>query len=285
MLKRINLIQRIGCYQNARAANKQFEQLTFIYGDNSFGKSTLCDVFQSLSSQDSSFITKRKSIPNEGNLAQRVELNMLLLNATTERSIIYSNENWTPSLGDIKIYVFDTDFIHRNVFTGLSIERRNQENITQFVLGEDSVTTAREIAENKSTLRTLNRDINNLLESNFQDIEDLQTFVALQVQQTEDEVFNSIATNERNVLQKRETIANLDTIINKSHPEAISITLNFESLVERLNHCLSENYTRVHENASELVLEHIRANCNPESQSESWLRQGLNQIINEKWGV
>ncbi|MCH8032217.1 MAG: AAA family ATPase [Bacteroidetes bacterium] len=283
MLIRINQIQSIGCFQNSRAANLQFEQLTFIYGDNSSGKSTLCDIFQSLSENQVSYISKRRSIPNPNNDPQRVNFSFRLLNSTTETPIIFSNANWNPTIGDLKIYVFDTDFIHRNVFTGLTIERRNQENITQFVLGEDSVETARQIAENKSTLRSINRNIKSFEDNEFQDIASLQTFIEFEVNLEQQEIINNISNYERSIVQKRETLNNLDSLISKNEPVNLNNALDFSSFVERLNLCFEASYERVHENVTELILSHIRNNCNPESQSQSqtWIRQGLKQIISD----
>jgi len=281
MLIRINQIQSIGCFKNTRAANLQFEQLTFIYGDNSFGKSTLCDIFQSLTENQSSYLLKRRSIPNPNNEPQRVNFSFRLLNTTTETPIIFSNGNWNPTIGDLKIYVFDTDFIHRNVFTGLTIERKNQENITQFVLGEDSVETARQIAANNSNLRAINKELRNLENNELQGINELQTFLELEITRTEQQIIDNITSTERELVAKRNLLNNLDDIINKTEPELIANNLDYEIFVNKINDCFNSSYERVHENASEIVLNHINNNCNPATQNQSWLRQGIDVLVSE----
>lgn len=281
MLIRINQIQSIGCFKSTRAANLQFEQLTFIYGDNSFGKSTLCDIFQSLSENQVSYLSKRKSIPNPNNEPQRVNISFRLPNSTTETPIIFSNGNWSPSIGDIKIYVFDTDFIHRNVFTGLTIERKNQENITQFVLGEDSVESARQIASNNSFLRTINKELRSIESNEFQGIYNLPSFIALEITLSEQQIIETITSVEREIVTKRNLLNNLDSLINRVEPENIQNNLDYGAFVSRLNACFNSSYERIHENASEIVINHINNNCNPESQNQSWLRQGLNVLVSE----
>jgi len=41
MLKRIESIKNIGCFIDNHSPSFQFENLTFIYGDNSYGKTTV----------------------------------------------------------------------------------------------------------------------------------------------------------------------------------------------------------------------------------------------------
>lgn len=281
MIKRINQIQSIGCFKNTRVPSLQFEQLTFIYGDNSFGKSTFCDIFQSLSENEATYLLKRKSIPNPNDEPQRVNISFRLLNTTNETQIIFSNGSWNPSIGDLKIYVFDTDFIHRNVFTGLSIERKNQENITQFVLGEDSVETARQISTNNSRVRAINKELKSLENNELQEINDLENFLSLEPTLSEQQIINNITSNDRELTAKRNLLNNLDATINKTEPEPIEIDLDYESFVNRLNVCFNASYERVHENATEIVLNHIANNCNPSSQNKSWLKQGLDVLSSE----
>ena len=154
MLKRIQDLKSIGCFFDDHPAKIQFEPLTIIFGENCYGKSTLCDILRSLADNNPNYITDRKSIPNPQNQSQLVQLNFSLPGNGGESPVIFSRDQWDTILpGDLKIYVFDTDFIHRNVFTGLTIERRNKENVTQFVLEEAGVLTAKGIEDLNSKLR------------------------------------------------------------------------------------------------------------------------------------
>ena len=48
--------------------------------------------------------------------------------------------------------------------------------------------------------------------------------------------------------------------------------------MDRINDTFNSSLTRIHENANQLVLDHIQNHCNPGVQSEGWLHQGLNLI-------
>ena len=52
MLRRIQRIEGIGSYHSARAGDTQFSKVNIIYGENRNGKSTLCDIFFSLATNN-----------------------------------------------------------------------------------------------------------------------------------------------------------------------------------------------------------------------------------------
>src|SRR3990172_7866976 len=118
-IARIKEIKNIGTFANfTNGASLGFEKLTFIYGFNTYGKTTLIDIFQSL-----------------------------------------KNNNWTHNDISKHLEVFGTDFMHRNLFTGSTIERDNRVNLTQFILGEQGVRLAGEIATKKKELGDKRRDL------------------------------------------------------------------------------------------------------------------------------
>ena len=78
MLRRFQQIQRVGCFINSRPASVQFEPLSFVYGENRYGKSTLCDIFRSLAENNPDYVTHRLSIPNPDNSAQQVQLSIII---------------------------------------------------------------------------------------------------------------------------------------------------------------------------------------------------------------
>jgi hypothetical protein len=168
MLRRIQDLKSIGCFFDDHPAAIQFEPLTIIFGENCYGKSTLCDILRSLADDNPDYITDRKSIPNLENQKQHIQLNFTRPGNGGESPVVFDHDNWEASLPEnLKIYVFDTDFIHRNVFTGLTIEHRNRENITQFVLGEAGVQTAQGVAGLNRKLRSINKSIRELKENYF----------------------------------------------------------------------------------------------------------------------
>ena len=280
MLKRIIEIKGVGCFRNTRAADLQFENLTFIYGENCYGKSTLCDIFRSISENNPLIILNRKSVPSPDNNKQKITFNFLTPLNNNEVQTTFSDSTWNLNLDSLQIYVFDTDFIHRNIFTGLSIERKNQENITRFVLGEENVEIARQIAVLSSSLRAINKNIRSIVENEFSDITDINEFINLQVVESQDVILQNIAKLNEDIHSKKELENNLNTAINREEPLNINILPDFNDFINRLNFNLASNYKQIQESVSETILSHIQHNCQNNPNAENWLRQGLKLVSN-----
>ena len=62
MIRRIKKISQVGVFSDFNGEPLGFAKSTIIFGFNTFGKSTLCDIFQSLSQDNPELITNRKTI-------------------------------------------------------------------------------------------------------------------------------------------------------------------------------------------------------------------------------
>ncbi len=282
MLKRIQALKSIGCFFNDHPGGIQLEQLTIIFGENCYGKSTLCDILRSLADNDPNYITDRKSVPNPENQSQFVHLNFSPPGRGGEYPVSFGPDQWNQTLpGDLKIYVFDTDFIHRNVFTGLTIERRNQENMTQFVLGEAGVRTAKDIEDLNSKLRALNKDDRQLTVSAFAGIQDIVAFLKMDVTETNEELQGKIANKAGELRTKKELEDNLEKAKNKKEPELFSVPENIEAFVEQVNSCLASTYQRAHDDASDAIEKHIKDKTQNTATTKNWLKTGLDHITGD----
>ena len=77
MIKKIRIIEQVGVFSNFYSgSDKEFDKLTFIYGLNTYGKSTLCDIFKSLSCGDNEIIKKRKTKPEDESKQQQIVLSV-----------------------------------------------------------------------------------------------------------------------------------------------------------------------------------------------------------------
>ena len=75
-IKRIKTIQNIGTFANFTGGGSLgFEKLTLIYGLNTYGKTTLTDIFQSLKDNNQNILISRKTIPNQVS-SQKIELSI-----------------------------------------------------------------------------------------------------------------------------------------------------------------------------------------------------------------
>jgi len=277
MLKRINRITNVGCFRNSRASQFQFEPLTFIYGENCNGKSTLCDILRSLSENNPLLISNRISIPrHEASQNQHVTFNFLLPNNNSESPINFETNTWANALTDIEILVFDSNFIHRNVFTGLSIERRNHENVTQFILGEQSVIVANQIATQNSNLRAIKRDINNIERDSFSNISNVNNFIRMQVIETEEQIKSTILNNCNEINNKNITYNNIDPIFAYTEPFQLNNIISISDIINEFNILIAKSYEVIHSNAREIIIRHIESNCNQNPNAEKWINEGLN---------
>jgi len=278
MLKRIQSIRSVGCFINAQCAPIQFEPLTFIYAENCYGKSTLCDILRSLEEHNAEYIRSRKSVPNPPHQKQRVQLTVSIPDQDNETLLTFGEaDGWVPSLpNDLRILVFDTEFIHRNVFTGLSIERKNHENITRFVFGEASVRVAQEIGELKSQLNSVRRRISDLEKNVFKGVADLQFFLQLKSEKGADDLRKQILVLDGQIQTKMANAQDMEKARGRPEPVLIVVRRELKDFVDEVNRFLEcAFHGRAHETASEIVMRHLRERTTNTRVGEPWVHQGL----------
>lgn len=160
MIERFKTIKNIGRYKNAVDLGQcEFKKTTIIFGSNSEGKSTFCDILKSLSRNDSSYIEKRKTI--DAIDSPEVEIKFDNLKST----IKYNKDKWViPSevLRKNQILIFDTEFVEKNIFTNSEINRKNSENFTDFILGEESIRIQKQLEELKEIKKQLEQNKDNI---------------------------------------------------------------------------------------------------------------------------
>ena len=142
MIERIQELKNIGTFKSAdQIASCGFQKITVIYGGNSHGKSTVCDIIKLLCADDSKYIEERKTVGSTSSPKVKISFG-------NKRDATYLQGKWVIS-GDIpeikNITVFDSEFIQKNVFTNSTIERRNKENFTEFILGSEGIAIQTEL--------------------------------------------------------------------------------------------------------------------------------------------
>jgi len=276
LIKRIKHICDIGCYSKCHAGNIQLEKLSFIYGENCYGKSTLCDIMRSLADDNPTYITDRKTIPAIENGDQRVQLSILHPDSTQETSVNFRNGSWEPKLtGVLNLEVFDSDFIYRNVFTGLTIQRENYENITRFVLGDNGVQAAERISKMKASLRELNGRLRNLESGVFRDISSLPDFLQLDI--SEDPTTLEQAINKRiiNIDADQELLRDLDSVLSRPIPSFCESPPNIDKLYSDVETALAKTFKQIHEDAESKLNDHLENQTKNIKQSRRWVQEGI----------
>lgn len=274
MLNKIILIQGVGGYKDAR--NCDLAKVNIIYGENRNGKSTLCDVLRSLELNNPKLILDRKAIPNDATLPPEVKISF---NANGAHHVAHFTDNTWQSIEPecSKLYVFDQSFIHRNVMTGEKQERLNSENVTSFILGEDSTTLYAKLAElntsiraTRSSLTDIDKDFSTHNITNAQEYSDSrlpkQTKVELETQ--------SVAQKTREQ-QITTTIKNIGAIKQRATLKDTATKLDFLQNIKKINSAITSSLQDVHQGALSSLESHVTNHVNNSSLFKGWAAQGV----------
>ncbi|MFK5981402.1 MAG: AAA family ATPase [Flavobacteriaceae bacterium] len=273
----IKEIKNVGTFANfANGGSVRFEKLTFIYGLNTFGKTTISDIFQSIKDNNSS-ISNRKTIPV---LSQSQKIHLSVKDSNSEQSLIFQNDNWQNNRISKYLEIFGSEFIHKNLFTGLSIERKNKENFTQFVLGEKGVELANNIENNKRKLADKRRNLSNktpvfVKNNNEKEINKFISFSTdnLNIEDVKKQINNlsKIVLDEKKKLEEPDKILNLPDILKFATPE-----INILTNIKKINQSLQNDYQNIKDEVLRKLEKHISDNFKETDEAEKWIEFGNN---------
>ena len=278
MLKRISTLENIGTFKKCNGRQSQFDKITLIYGRNTYGKSTLGDIFSSLKSGDVGSLTARKSIPIDGK-GQKIEFNFSDSEGKKEIKTVFTNGSWAnPLPSHLSLAVYDDGFYHQNVFLGRTITRDTKESFSDFILGEQGVVKAEDISEKNKILTTKRADLKKLIRSEFTKVENIDAFIAMPL-------VDDIAYTRKQLTEKREAYALLSTqkraskgIRERRNLFPIRVELNFKEALTAINSVLKIGLENPHEAAKEELNRHIEEHFVKPEGAEQWIRQGLSLL-------
>jgi wobble nucleotide-excising tRNase len=279
LIKRINQIQNIGAFREfSNGGSVQFEKMTFIYGLNTRGKTTLAEIFSSLSDDNPSLITDRESIP-EITSRQNVTMSIKPDDNGSEQLCIYKNGHWEQGVSQDNLHIFGSDFIHKHLFTGLSVQRQNKENLTQFILGQEGVELASTIAEDKRLLRQKKSTINKLVPLHVQNKpeEEINAFIEIDHNKIDLEGSQQELANKQTKLkQEQERLKKPSEILAiQDFPDFIIPNNKVQELIERTKSLFRREYSDISESALEYIKNHINRNFEIKDNAERWIKDGL----------
>lgn len=250
-----------------------FEKLTFVYGFNTYGKTTLADIFSSLKTNDPEIIQSRKTIPIR-NVSQKI---VFTERGRIENDVKFENGRWNQNNLHSHIEIFGTDFIYKNLFTGFAIKRENRENFTQFVLGERGVNMAGKITSKKQILRikksSLKVKVPPFVKNKSE--EDINKFLKLCVQGMDKDNLEKNLSQKRDDLQnEQERIKNPQRILSLQEPQKYKAPKLGISPLETINNLLQKDYSSVKDEVLRKLSLHISSNFSDHDGAESWLKHG-----------
>ncbi len=277
MLKRVQALRNIGRFKNCRSGSLEFGRLTIIYGRNTYGKSTLGDVFASIPENNGKLVSSRKTIPDDGH-PQHISLSFLPPNSAKEVPFTFDNGAWTGGLpSGLGIRTFDDGFIHRNVFIARQFNRDTKENFSAFVLGKQGVQQAQAVADKKQARLKASRDRNQLKKVVFKDVGDLQYFLQLSPTGTleeSDAKLHNLRNEHAAVRKQQEQIQSIQA---RDEGTLLTWSSDFSNGLKALNQTLGLGLEGAHKEAKAKVAEHINTAFQQTQGAELWIRQGVRQ--------
>lgn len=258
MLKKILSIKNIGLFNNANYTSQSFDQATLIYAENGRGKSTLTSILRSCSMGDKESVILRKTLGSQ----KGPEVELLFEKGTTHTKFVFRENSWTNTYTNIVI--FDTDFVDRNVYSGIKVETNHRQGLLEFALGEDAVQLKKEIDHAAKEASDKSKEISNLerclkkYRGNFplekfaslESVLDINQKISICQKRLDD------ARNNKTI-QQREALSRLD-----------QPPLNIEAFFE----ILAKTLESLEKNAEEAVQQHI-SNYS-QADFEEWLSKG-----------
>ncbi|MFT6164676.1 MAG: wobble nucleotide-excising tRNase [Zhongshania aliphaticivorans] len=275
MFKRVKLIQGIGNFSQTRAGNIEFAPVNILYAENRSGKSTLCDILQSLSIDSPDLIHNRKAIPELANNPPKVDFQF----DSNGVSYVASFDNGVWGLGvpsDSNLFVFDHSFIHRNVITGQKPERHNSENVTSFILGEENAALFKNLAGLNASLRAARSELSNL-EGQFRPhgVANVLEYSNSELPSKTKEVFEAEINQLKRQEEEAATIVRNSAAIKARNVLSSAANLTkFVASAEAINKVLSQSLQNIHKDSLEVLNRHINQHVNNEGQFKAWASQG-----------
>jgi len=277
-IKRIKEIVNVGIYKKfINGGDKEFKKLTLIYGLNTYGKTTLIDIFQSLKDNKSSLINNRKTIPNV-NEDQKITLSVSEKNGREEK-ISFQNSMWDKLNYSDKIEIFGENFIDINVFTHSIIERDNKENFTDFIFGKLGVNRAKKIEEKKIRLRKNNSDLKNVvpLFVKGKSTKEIDDFTNYSVEEFDfGDIKKQLIDEETKLQEEEKRLSNPQKIIDMPQPNELIIKkIDILDSIKKINFVLEKDYSNIKDETLKKLNKHINTNFLDSSGAEQWIRKGL----------
>jgi len=259
MIEKFLSIKNIGRFRNCRAVGDvAFQKLTLIYGENGRGKTTLCAILRSLQSGKPEYISERKTL-GVGDPA----FVQILLGGTDVR---FSNNAWTSSHPDIA--VFDSVFVHENVYAGDYVDHEHKKNLYRVIIGEQGVALARRVDELDAQIREANKQISAYkteVERHVPEDVALEDFLKLRPREDLD----------GKILQKSKEIESLQRASEIANKEILS-RLPVPAFPGNFGALLAKSLTDLSSEAEARVKAHIARHM--DQRGENWLAQGLGYV-------
>jgi wobble nucleotide-excising tRNase len=225
-------------------------------------------------------IEERHTIPRGGKQS-------VVFTATNPcNTIVFENSYWQNNVLQKRIYVFDTDFMYKNIFSGLSIieNRETKENFTDFIIGNEGVTIAQDLESKKRSLKKAKDEMSLYVPASQTGKKDseIEKYVSIQVSTSAEDLFTIYTALSEQIEEADKKKKNRGAILDNKGMCAESFIKadTLRSQISELNQILAKTY-HISDNVIFALEKHISENMSNYSKSKSWLGVGITQICSD----
>ncbi len=263
MLQRIISIKGVGRFRDCGAAGDvSFRRYTLIFAENGRGKTTLCAILRSLSTNAPALVLGRATL---GHL-QQSEIQLLM----DGNNVAFRDGTWGATYPHIE--VFDGTYVSENVFAGDAVDTEHRRNLYKVIIGARGVTLATRITEIDTEIGTKNREIRDNRAA-FQRHQaagmTAEVFIALPA---DPEINAKISASEQ-TLQATQRSRQLEERAELASVNLPAFPASFAAL-------LAKTFEQVASDAERQVAEHLERH-RMQARGEPWLTEGLQYVAED----
>lgn len=264
MLQRIISIRNVGRFKNCAAiGDVTFRHYTVIFAENARGKTTLCDILRSLSTNAPAIVIGRMTLGSP----TLPEIQLLAAGA----NITFRNGSWNTPYPEIA--VFDGTYVKENVFAGDAVDTEHRRNLYRVIIGSQGVVLAAALDTLENQIRAKNteiRDNRNVMQRYIPQGMTPEDFVAL----AEDpDIDGRIAAKERELQAVRQAAQ----LQQKADLTALTMPVFPAAFAE----VLAKTFENAAAGAERHVNDHIAHHRMPAAHGEAWIAEGLRYIADD----
>ena len=267
MIDKFISIKNIGRFRDCSPrGDVTFRKLTLLYAENGRGKTTLCAILRSLQSGKTEFISERKTLGTNDPASVQIRLG--------GNNIAFTNGAWSATHPDIAI--FDSVFIHDNVYAGDYVNHEHRKNLYRVIVGAHGVKLAKEISELDGKIRVANRDITSKKEAVSKTLPNGTAIDAYLAWQSCEDIDTNIQQKTIEITARQRTLEKAAEIQSKGLLSKAALP----SLPSDFTAILSKKLADVTTDAEARVRAQVTAH-KMGNHGETWLSQGLPFLVDD----
>ena len=268
MIQKIISIKNIGRFSDCcPIGDVSFRRLVLLFAENGIGKTTLCAILRSLQSGCPEFISERKTLNTTDSASVQIRVD--------GNTLSFSNNAWSATHPNIAI--FDSVFIHDNVYAGDYVDHEHKKNLYRIIVGARGVQLARQIEGLDSEIRETNSEINSKKIIASRNLPIGIAFDTYLEWQPVEDIENKIEQKNTEITNRQRTLEQATEIINKNLLTKITLPMFPSDFLSILSKQITDIAADAESRVRQQINEHEMGN-----QGETWLSQGLGFIKNDR---